>query len=1511
MSSSPASRPTNTRKPSRLPGGFDDDYDEYNHANEEDDSRQYGYGDSSDLPPLPNDSSILPSNEENSRGVAGQQTMLEERDMNHKLLDVESSFLPEVSHLAPAVSNGADDTYMFGVPNDNLAKRQQPVSPVNTRTGHGQGEDEFGFRSPKTPPETYKTPGPERQEEELARRREAEGGEPETPGAPNTSSLETLSSSPTAAAAARTVSRVISMASLGGYETANERDSPESPTRQRRHREEDDPETTPRKSQDRHLDLFAESQSTAGGALVDQDSGLDNSTEFPPEKQSRRPKYLQSRQSSQRLSQSSFISGNTDTASEATMGADFALQSGGAAPGGGPTRKSKILSRATSLGSMASGISALSDEEGFPTRKQVSGGELETLNEEDRPASRRQADSELDVPLTPKASAHNLLPTDTVIANNVRDIEVPGTFARQYRQAHRTDSPGKTPFAATPLAIRAGKSMTLKEHRSTVDRLGKENFDLKMKIHFLDQALQRRSEDGIKEMITENVQLKSDKVRLEKDNHGLRKSLRDLEKKLKDRDSGDTVVPEKDIEDEERLNEAEEEVLWLREQVETYEVEIRKMRTDMMSRESEKRRLAEVVKSLGEARTTGTSDVGSREERDMWKDMLEAETAAREQADDENKRLREEVEALRAEAVNLSKHSTRRGNTRFSSGASQASSLDRDRDVSGSQAASSTTLVELDRLRHENSELQKVISAQTSTLTSRNKEKERLYQEIEDLKLGQRRGDGRSVAGDSIFERSASRVRSHSRMSNGTRMSRASDNERENLEIKNGELRDQVSELKLESQNLRNKLDEVNAELDAIDAQAQADADQFNEELHLLSLERDDALRAAEELDEAFQQLKAEAQEEIDGLGDELDLKIQEAERLENDLRNQEENFRALQGEMRSATEGIIRLEEDAQANVQRYKAVRQELEDSNRELEALEKSLAESNSKIQRLTVQQESSHNEIAFLREEQDADKIKIGDLEAALKTTTMSLHSEKDKTQELETRLAEERYQREVVGSKEKQEVQRIMNDLNREASASRDDARRLKKALSTRDIELASWKDRLTELENSLRDLLGDPQGTRATFLNAIARLQKGLESTSMELDSTRQALDEKAEIVADRDRLLEMNGLEFRKMLDVLEKERNAHRADKHSFEQTLKSHQQATRSISQSNTRISELEAARQGDRKKFLQAESQYKDQLAERNSVLLQLWKKLSTMCGPDWAHSNSLINGNLPSQEVVGNMLFWPGFSRNLLLAAKQVESTIGIFKERIKRTERDLWKEYQALEHTLDLRVKKLDRVEEIVTNMRAAQRPTSRHEFTSASPDLNKLKGENRLLKAELALMQQQHQRGSSGQSIPPRGSSSRPSGGGSQGSMVGHGTLMRHHTSNVVEHLTTESDRQQSLRSNSVSSSRASSSARDIMLPEVNQYPNPNNPGNQPGQDKWIHRLRELERRLKKEREARLQDRSGARKRLEERDAVNEELRLELERERMRKETGIVGVNATAPSISGTPDVASVRGDS
>ncbi|OAL38740.1 hypothetical protein AYO20_01946 [Fonsecaea nubica] len=1518
-----SSRPRTERRSSRVPGGFEpeEEDDVASSGSDHDDSPVQEHDSSSFLAGPRDPSSLLQPIDESTNLELPANLTLNESEMNKMLLDVESSFIPEQSGLVEKDSSttGADDTHLFGVVNDNVAVRRKP-HPIQISYPSEDTENHAAGRlsqSPRTPPGAYKTPAPERRE--FRHTIESDGS---TGQIPSTSVLESMSSSPTAAAAARTLSRVQSLATMGGYETANESEDQVRPERRSRSAQ-DDAEATPRKNENRYL------------GLPNSADGQQEGSESASKQGTRRPGYLHKRSSQARLSYDSMASSNTD-ASDATVGADFALQSGGALPDSSAQRKARaVISRQASLGSMMSGISGISDDE---PRRQAGAPDLTTLAEESPNSNKAGGYS------TPRASVFNFnMPTDAVISNNARDLEVPGTFARQYRQ-ERSMSPEKsnTIIGMTPGPKRG---LTLKEHRSTVEKLGKENFDLKMKIHFLDQALQKRSEDGIKEMITENVQLKSDRLRLEKDNHNLRKQVRDLQKKLEETGVRDSPSADQGYAtDEERSPTAEEEVIYLRERVEISEIEIDKLRQENLAKETEKRKLAEMVKSLGDTRAAA-SDVGSREERDMWKDMLEAETIAREQSEEENKRLREEVAKLRSETFVSGKSNSRK----IKIGGSVVSR-------SSSVEAANAKDAEIERLRHEVSELQKMIGAQASTLTSRNKEKERLYQEIEDLKLG-RMGGLRSVAGDSILDRSASRARSHSRASNGTRLSRMSDQEREVLETRINELRDEVSQLKLENQNLQNQFDEALAELDAVDAQAQADADQFNEELHLLTQERDNALRDAEEQDQAFQQLKSEAQEEIDGLGDELDAKAEECAKLEGELKAQVENVKALQAEMRSAAEGLVRLEEDAQQNLARYQSVKAELDDANRELENLEKTLGEAESKVQRLTVQQESSHNEIAFLREEQDADKIKIGDLESLLKKVHLNLESERDKSRELERRINEERAQRDAVASQEKQEVQRVINDLNREASGAKDELRKVRKALSARDIEAKSYQERLSELEESLRNIIGDPNSSRSSLISAVTKMRRELDQTTVELESVRRRLDQTENLLADRDALLESTSHECRKLADAYEREKAGRRQDKIDFEKTNKGHNSTTRALTSASTRITELEGLRQNDRKRMAQMETQLKDQLSERNQVLLNLWKRLSAMCGPDWAHNNSLINGNLPSQEVIGNMLFWPGFSRNLLLAAKQVEGTLSTFKEKIKRVERELYKEYQALEQTLEVRTRKLERIEESweqmkikMSEMESRIDTGARTPKSSRTPEISKLKGENRLLKAELQLLQQQqahhnlHHRRDRNESRASGYSSIMSNEGPGQVDGAANGgvgvparsssmrrtrtmELHRHHSTGIVEHLASMGGDVTSLRSNSISSRHSGytqGGERDrggLMIPAGpfnapadGKFSLPPPPREAPpappstasgsdiasitavsvgggqGQEKWIHRLRELERRLKAEREARLLDRSGARRRLEERDAVNEELRRELERERVRKVSADAG---------------------
>lgn len=811
---------------------------------------------------------------------------------------------------------------------------------------------------------------------------------------------------------------------------------------------------------------------------------------------------------------------------------------------------------------------------------------------------------------------------------------------------------------------------------------------------------------------------------------------------------------------------------------------------------------------------------------------------------------------------------------RAASNVSRYEESERGLSSNGLPSAASSTLVE--QLRHENSELRREIGAQTSMLQSRNREKQHLQDQIEDLKLGSRRGDGwRSTAGDSIFERSASRAfgRPASRASDQTRTTQISDPEREVLEYKNGQLRDQNAKFRLEISELTKQMDDLLDELESLDdlkpqhqkLQELYDNDiaEATEDLQNLSRERDEAMRLQEDMEQELQDLKVEGSEKIGALEEELGQRNQELQALQNELSNQAEDAESLRREVRTLSERIVGIVEEVEGKSKKIRELQLELDELGQEADSIDKDLREEKEKSSKLTVQQESSQSEIAFLREEQDADKIKIGDLENALDNLKNALTSEKERAKELDVRLADERQQREVIGSKEKQEVQKIMNDLNRETSSAKEEARKFKKSLQAREIEATTFKERLTELESHLREVLGDPNGSRSTFLVSITKIQKELESTLSELETTHGNLAEKDRLLKNRDALLESHGLESRKLSELLERERQGRRADKVQFEQWQRTQQHNYRTVSQKDVRINELESSRQLDRKKITALEGQFKDQLADRNTLLLTLWNRVSALCGSEWQHQNSLINNHLPTLDVIANNALLPSFSRTLLSAVSAVEGSIIGFQSRIRSIERELWTEYQSLEHTLDARIKKLDRLESTVQSHRISGT------FTAA-PEIAKLRGENRLLKSEISTLQKQE--------IHARHATRTTRGEGSNEAKDGSApppSLARHYSSSAVEHLSNAAVGPLPPR-------RGASAQQDPQRRESSHEPI--SAPIEPSQQRWIHRLRELERRLKAEREARLLDRSGARKRLEEGAEENRRLRGELERERVRK---------------------------
>lgn len=1034
----------------------------------------------SELPPLPSDddSFLLKAKHGDNSDIDSESSVIMNREMKRRLMDIESSFLPEPpAHQDGLQVPGADDTYLFG----GSPGRARPMPPVeeshsDAESDHSREESELVLEEPPTPADAYKTPYT------ATRRYDPADDEHDDSFDPSPSTSEPIPSSPSAQAAQRRVGSgntgtpkqdddSVAQATAGARQTSDASHRPTSSASTVKAQEVALPEDEDALTEDHELSMeMPPPSASATSSRINE-----------------RPNYLQHRSSSQRSSISSYTNQSDTSGDGGSLGADYALQTGGAAPRRSLQRQ---LSRLPSFGSIASSVSGYSDSNPIERTKSASGyllppeSNLERLEEEGPNAASPPATPR------PSSSSKGFAPTDTVITRHVRDIQVPDTVAREYREKF-SRSPEKGNMA-TPF-IRNKHNLTLKEQNSKIDKLSKENFDLKLKIHFLDQALQNRSDEGVKEMISKNVQLQTDLANEKKENQSLRKKVKDLEKRLKAQEDGMASKDPSGSDDENseqlpKQAELEEEILFLRERLEETEIVNEQLQQDNLQKEAEKRRMAEYINNMGDKKYQDAS-FGAEEAAGIWQEQLEEERLRREQAEADAMRLREELQRFQESGQQPLHHSrnsysmSRRNLHSFAARSASGSEFDNQGPVSS--AGASSTLVE--QLRHENAELRRDLGAQTSMLTSRNRERERLQQEIESLKLSVRRGDVSSVAGDSIFERSISRnhQRAVSRASGGTRVTEHSDADRDDYESKLAALRDELLQSKLQGKELEEQLNQHLDLLEQAEAkikEQEVELDLQTQDLQEIQRERDETLAALEEKEEDCEQLKREAEELIRQLEDEYELKEQECARLAQNLANSNEDFNALKQEMQNLSERILQLEDDQEAAMRKIQSLETELDDANQELGNMDKVLHDEKEKNERLEVQLESSQAEIDFLREEQEGDKIKIGELEASLNFAQGTIQDEKERLRDLEDRLAEERRQREILDSQEKQEVEKIITDLNTQLTKLKDENRKLRQTLSGKEVEAGSWKQRLEEMENDLREALGSLDGSRSSIL---------------------------------------------------------------------------------------------------------------------------------------------------------------------------------------------------------------------------------------------------------------------------------------------------------------------------------------------------------------------------------------------------------------------------------------------
>lgn len=229
----------------------------------------------------------------------------------------------------------------------------------------------------------------------------------------------------------------------------------------------------------------------------------------------------------------------------------------------------------------------------------------------------------------------------------------------------------------------------------------------------------------------------------------------------------------------------------------------------------------------------------------------------------------------------------------------------------------------------------------------------------------------------------------------------------------------------------------------------------------------------------------------------------------------------------------------------------------------------------------------------------------------------------------------------------------------------------------------------------------------------------------------------------------------------------------------------------------------------------------------------------------------------------------GFQKNMLCGVKTIESIVAGFKTRCRGVERDLWKEYQVVENALESRTRRLERLENLVRGGIGEQ--------SGMRTEVAKLRTENRLLKAELNVVKNEQAAATS----PTLHRSKTTTAASSSVATTTTTTTERKHRHRHREREESKSEPNEKADTTVVASAvpagvlaRTTSSASAPQLSDSQDV----------SEKRWILRLRELEKRLKAEREARLLDRSAAKKKVDEARGQREELKAELERERVSK---------------------------
>ncbi|EXJ88888.1 hypothetical protein A1O3_01952 [Capronia epimyces CBS 606.96] len=699
-----------------------------------------------------------------------------------------------------------------------------------------------------------------------------------------------------------------------------------------------------------------------------------------------------------------------------------------------------------------------------------------------------------------------------------------------------SSSAHSTPLAPLPGRdagglVNDGNMMTLREQENIIDKIEKENFGLKMKIHFLEDALSKRGNEFNQAALKENTDLKVNRITMQRELHKFKKNIAqaerdaeiyrlqleqykerirqrqvdehlrtELESLRSDLQARDNQIKKLEAEKGLTANQEQSEIQKLKDEIEDLQTDLREKDRAIDERDDQIDGLKmKASKESNDAATLEDELESARQEVEDLKESLERATAeaqeakeTREEALEEKRRAEEDLDELRDEMAN--KSFTTKGLSRQLE--EKANKLEDDyhelqerhdavqaqlRAQSESEKQLRERIREMERegasdLRRLQQELE-VSQQQRDTfdrkLTNMTKQLEGVERELQ-IKVDEK--DLLQTRHDALTKESADLQKDLDKAKRALQdLEDALDEERQRSAQNDNTLRTQH---KHEIDLLHEQIDGLHREINAKDGDHAADVEEWESQKRTLEAASQKAEEKAKGLQRTVDRLQ-DAQGTLSG----REMKLQEALESEKQRHLQEEKVLSRQIEelqqdlaaKRSAADEsrteLSNAREELRISIRAQAALKETVAELEEEIEVLQADIEQEHEFAQRL--QQKHSSNadaQVQNLRQEKQSMQEELAKVNLELRDVRTVLKAAEKERDSVEAKLETVQKSNDDTFNvdQEKRELKRLKVKLEKDVARLTTDRDKLAEANQALEDEINAELERASEEENRLQ-----------------------------------------------------------------------------------------------------------------------------------------------------------------------------------------------------------------------------------------------------------------------------------------------------------------------------------------------------------------------------------------------------------------------------------------------------------